>query len=64
MSSKLVDNNLPDNQYSIDKCISASAPLDNQLLSFNQEYEKQQNLVTNNEYSNVKNKDICDNKIQ
>ena len=64
MSSKLVDNNLPDNQYSIDKCISASAPLDNQLLSFNKEYEKPQNLVTNDEYNIVKNKDVCDNTIQ
>ena len=64
MSSKLADSNLPDNQYSIDKLIPASAPLDNQLLSFNKEYEKHQNLVTNNEYSIVKNKDVCDNTIQ
>ena len=64
MSSKLVDNSLPDNQYSIDKLIPASAPLDNQLLSFNTEYEKHQNVVTNNEYSIVKNKDVCDNTIQ
>ena len=64
MSSKLADNNLPDNQYSIDKLIPASAPLDNQLLSFNKEYEKHQNLVTNNEYSIVNNKDVCDNTIQ
>ena len=64
MSSKLVDNSLPDNQYSIDKFIPASAPLDNQLLSFNTEYEKHQNVVTNNEYSIVKNKDVCDNTIQ
>jgi hypothetical protein len=64
MSSKLADSNLPDNQYSIDKLIPASAPLDNQLLSFNKEYEKHQNLVTNNEYSIVNNKDVCDNTIQ
>ena len=64
MSSKLVDNSLPDNQYSIDKFIPASAPLDNQLLSFNKEYEKNQNVVTNNEYSIVQNKDVCDNTIQ
>ena len=64
MSSKLVDNNLPDNQYNIDRSISASVPLDNQLLSFNKEYEKHQNLVTNNEYSIVKNKDVRDNTIQ
>ena len=64
MSSKLVDNSLPDNQYSIDRFIPASAPLDNQLPSFNKDYEKHQNVVTNNEYSIVKNKDVCDNTIQ